>query len=443
MSKRYLLHFVHEHITFRWTEFTSLASKHDCKFRLLSDSEHIKSKPYIIVELVSGSHEEDLIRCARDSYLLKGLYELWAQSHESLEHLALVAAKSEEFLSQTYSSPEQTFRVNCLSFGSKLTQETKVKWIQKMEFMETFDARPNLSRPKQTYCIFEMNGQTKVTSLWKKEYFFGRQIVESNRSAIEKYSLKRRRFIANTSMDPMLSLITANCAKVKPSDLVYDPFVGSGSLLIAAAHKGAKTLGADIDWPLLHGKSRPSRKGQQMRAEGEGVRANFQQYSLGDNYIDVFVSDITRSPLRNDLIFDAIISDPPYGIRECSEKIGSKRERKVISDDKVRYPAKMAYKLQDLYSDLLTLAAEHLKIRGRLVFYLPIAKDSKYKAKDFIPRHRCLELVSFCEQALTSKASRLLIVMEKTKRPEDDDQAYVPHIVDGISFRDNYFNKVT
>ena len=29
--------------------------------------------------------------------------------------------------------------------------------------------------------------------------------------------------------------------------LVYDPFVGTGSILVAAAHHGAVTLGADID----------------------------------------------------------------------------------------------------------------------------------------------------------------------------------------------------
>ena len=29
--------------------------------------------------------------------------------------------------------------------------------------------------------------------------------------------------------------------------MVYDPFVGTGSILVAAAHLGAITLGADID----------------------------------------------------------------------------------------------------------------------------------------------------------------------------------------------------
>lgn len=37
------------------------------------------------------------------------------------------------------------------------------------------------------------------------------------------------------------------CPQVRPRSLVYDPFVGTGSILVAAAHYGAHTLGADID----------------------------------------------------------------------------------------------------------------------------------------------------------------------------------------------------
>ena len=36
-------------------------------------------------------------------------------------------------------------------------------------------------------------------------------------------------------------------AQVKKGDFVYDPFVGTGSILVAAAHRGAQTMGADID----------------------------------------------------------------------------------------------------------------------------------------------------------------------------------------------------
>ena len=42
----------------------------------------------------------------------------------------------------------------------------------------------------------------------------------------------------------MNSVITL---QVQKGHLVYDPFVGTGSILVAASHFGAVTVGADID----------------------------------------------------------------------------------------------------------------------------------------------------------------------------------------------------
>lgn len=53
-------------------------------------------------------------------------------------------------------------------------------------------------------------------------------------------------------MDPTLSLIMSNMALVKNSDLVFDPFVGTGSLLVSAAHCGGYVMGADLDFNLIH-----------------------------------------------------------------------------------------------------------------------------------------------------------------------------------------------
>ena len=96
-------------------------------------------------------------------------------------------------------------------------------------------------------------------------------------------------------MDPELSLIMANYAKVSAGDLVYDPFVGSGifftfslkiislfreflffftflhiiftagSLLVAAAYFGGYVFGVDIDYLMIHGKTKPTRKQNRVR----------------------------------------------------------------------------------------------------------------------------------------------------------------------------------
>ena len=60
-------------------------------------------------------------------------------------------------------------------------------------------------------------------------------------------------------MDPQLSLLMSNLAAVSPGALVLDPFVGTGSLIISAAQFGGYVLGGDIDYLMLHARTRPSR----------------------------------------------------------------------------------------------------------------------------------------------------------------------------------------
>jgi tRNA (guanine10-N2)-methyltransferase len=48
--------------------------------------------------------------------------------------------------------------------------------------------------------------------------------------------------------------IMSNMGKVKRNHFVYDPFVGTGSILIGAAHYGAYVCGADLDYNLVHSR---------------------------------------------------------------------------------------------------------------------------------------------------------------------------------------------
>lgn len=59
------------------------------------------------------------------------------------------------------------------------------------------------------------------------------QIADGQRDLIRSHSVKNRHFIGNTSMDAGLSFIMANHARVKQDDLVFDPFVGTGKLILS------------------------------------------------------------------------------------------------------------------------------------------------------------------------------------------------------------------
>lgn len=68
-------------------------------------------------------------------------------------------------------------------------------------------------------------------------------------------------------------------------------------------------MGSDIDFLMLHGRSKPSRVWQKKRADDESIKANMIQYNLQHLYLDIFVADFSNCPLSDSMQLDAIITD--------------------------------------------------------------------------------------------------------------------------------------
>lgn len=101
----------------------------------------------------------------------------------------------------------------------------------------------------------------------------------------------------------------ANQGMCDKNDIVFDPFAGTGSMLLSAAKFGSYVIGCDIDFLMLHGKTKPSRISQKVRALDESIVANMQQYGLEHLYLDVFVSDFSNCPFTDAIVFDSIVTD--------------------------------------------------------------------------------------------------------------------------------------
>lgn len=145
------------------------------------------------------------------------------------------------------------------SFSKKQLLDYKVRRFEEFAFLP-MEGPVNLENPNIVYQITEFYGINPNEAPEEPlEVFFGRLIGYGQHKTAEKYNLKQRVYIGNTSMDPVLALIMGNMGMARSSSLVYDPFVGTGSLLIAAAHFGAFTLGADISYPVLHARSKQNR----------------------------------------------------------------------------------------------------------------------------------------------------------------------------------------
>lgn len=142
-------------------------------------------------------------------------------------------------------------------------------------------------------------------------------------------------------------------------------------------------------------------------------------------------------------IFDAIICDPPYGVRAGGRKSGGRKLLKgvvnpyIVPDDKRtdHIPSTGAYSLVECVHDLLDLAARMIVMGGRLVFFYPVLREDD-NVENHFPEHQCFKLISASEQILSSRYSRVLLTMTKTSPYTEEiaEAARIKH----TDFRENH-----
>ncbi|XP_006614919.1 tRNA (guanine(10)-N2)-methyltransferase homolog [Apis dorsata] len=427
--KKYLFWFAQEHIDFRKAEMESILNIFGMNMYIYPK---LKEHPYWIVNLPS---ENIANKISSRAVSVRFCIELWANS-KTIEDLHSKLKNYPISEINKYAGPHKSFKIIVETFCKHFSQSEKIKKIDSFSYLP-LEGPVRLNNPDTTLCYIEFYG-LDPNNIPEKPYelFFGRWITSGQRNLIQKLSLKTRKFIGNTSMDPQLSLIMANQAQIQKGDIVLDPFVGTGSLLVAASHFGGYTLGTDIDFLMLHGRTRPSRISQKIRGKDENIATNMSQYGKRSYYIDVVVSDFSYPLWRSDMCIDAIITDPPYGIREATERIGTTKLNPVIEEHQAssHIPSKIGYDLPQMYKDLLTFAAKHLKLNGRLVCWFPLFRDQY--SEDQLPTHPCLELIANSEQILSNYTSRRLLTYKKVKDPKESDEIISTNLID---FREKYF----
>ncbi|CAL4061346.1 unnamed protein product, partial [Meganyctiphanes norvegica] len=417
-------------------------------------------EPYIIIEM---DNESDALKLMSHTMLVRSCYELWGEGNtESELHSSVQSCPSE--LINPHIAVDKSFKIRVETFNKKLKNNERLKKIESFSYIP-FEGPVNLTNADTHLQLIEYYGlHPNIIPENPLKLFFGRWIMDGQRELINRFSVKNRCYIGNTSMDAQLSFIMCNFAQIQPGSIVVDPFVGTGSVLVAAAEKGAHVWGGDIDFLTLHAKTRPSRYLQKERNEKESIFGNLEQYNLSHKYLDVVVMDSARPFWRNIPFIDAIVTDPPYGIRESTERVGTHKEQNKGSlspspsldsdnisnetdlnmpsqqnspEDLLHFPTKINYCLSDIFRDLLEFAARHLRIGGRLVFWLPIFREDY--TPDQVPSHPCLKQIDNCEQALTMHSSRRLITLQKNRHLKEGEHATAKVVDVMAEFRDKFF----
>lgn len=391
-----MIRFTQVHETFRLAEINALAILENTGIEILSYS---PTSPFCFIRLPS---EEAAIKLVRRSILAKSIYEVWGKG-KNYDEVHADVQKTSSNLWHLYK--EASFKFSFDAFqGSRSVAEQR-KLIEGFHFLG-FEGPIKMKGAEQDFCICE-DWQFDAVGLGVPEpesICLGRYLGGSERDIVGKYDLKKRKYICTTSMDAELALITANITLAAPGKLFYDPFVGSGSFPVAAAHFGALAFGSDIDGRSIRGKGKTN------------LLANFVQYGLTDQFGDSFVADLTNTPLRIARLFDGIVCDPPYGVREGLKVLGSRDPTKgkevVFRDGKAHHeednyiPPKRPYSFLAMLDDILEFAVISLVDHGRLSFWMPTANDQDQEIK--IPQHPCLQITSVCTQTFNRWSRRLI-----------------------------------
>ena len=115
------------------------------------------------------------------------------------------------------------------------------------------------------------------------------------------YSLRKRPYLGPTDMDDYMSMIMTNFSQLREGSFCFDLFVGTGSILLTYALRGARCLGANIGICVLQGRS-----------AGKNVSRNFRMFGLPRT--ELIRSDnalYLRHYRPHHTLYDSIVCDPP------------------------------------------------------------------------------------------------------------------------------------
>ena len=239
-------------------------------------------------------------------------------------------------------SLRKKFKFSLEGVGRHISMDEMLTMIEMFKKFPFYDEDVSLDKPE---IIFKVVENCKDQMVYCGVQIAAQRVNEKSGKGtnddtyFSKYTLKKRPYLGPTSTDHELALLMANQAQIRAGDMVYDPFVGTGSIALACQHFGSYVIGSDLDMRVLKGYA----VGGKTKNKIEGldkidkfdIYTNFKHYGLPrpdilamDISALMFSTAISTNGLAIRPIFDAIVCDPPYGVRARSQKIGIRDSRK-------------------------------------------------------------------------------------------------------------------
>ena len=167
--------------------------------------------------------------------------------------------------------------------------------------------------------------------------YFGRVIARIDRGGFEYRNPMRRPFFHPGVMMPRMGRALVNISLVRSGELIFDPFCGTGGILLEAREIGVRVLGSDFDPAMV---------------------AGYRQNLPGS---EVMIADATAVPACDHAV-DAVVTDLPYGqsVRIRAESMDRLYDGSLAEVRRILRPGRRAVIVT--HRDITAIAARHFTV---------------------------------------------------------------------------------
>ncbi len=227
--------------------YTSHLSETECIFVLSKDNLHIAKAE--IEELLhinpTGVVLQDHYYFAKVSPTVFPLIERLAYTHACFRIIEKFdAAGFDRAKKLTAQLPDiESYKVVFLQSANNVPLVTRKKSFGII--YDTFTApKVSLNNPQKIFGVLYDN-PTAPMSIW-----FCECIYDNDKSYMDRRAHLRPK-LHPSALSPKLAKAMVNLTSVR-SGVIYDPFCGTGGMLIEAMHNGLQAIGSDIDRKMIH-----------------------------------------------------------------------------------------------------------------------------------------------------------------------------------------------
>jgi tRNA (guanine10-N2)-dimethyltransferase len=178
----------------------------------------------------------------------------------------------------------QTFVVRIKHVGTHSAEIDGMKLEQKL-------GEVILHKNPNTRVKLRNSEKTFLGVLTSGKLVFGLKLAEIPARPFVERRPRKKPFFHPSAMPAKLGRCMINLAKPREGELVFDPFSGTGGILIEAAFIGCRILGSDIKRRMVKGTIKNL---THFKIDAEGI----------------MLADARKPPIRKT---DCMVCDPPYG----------------------------------------------------------------------------------------------------------------------------------